>query len=161
MRRHGAFFAPDPSSENHCSLGGMIGTNASGARTVAYGATKDHVLALDVVLADGSLFKARPMRLDGDEMSTFFTGPTLAGNAFGAVLPELRANKAAIHARMPRVVKNSCGYRVEAILGDSDISGAATPSHAALRGTAPRVRGTRSRSPAEAVRRRPKAPWAS
>ena len=136
LRRHGAFFAPDPSSENHCSLGGMIGTNASGARTVAYGATKDHVLALDVVLADGSLFRAQPMKLDGDEMSTFFTGPTLAGNAFGAVLPELRANKAAIHARMPRVVKNSCGYRVEAILGDSDISGAAAPSHTALRGTA-------------------------
>ena len=60
----------------------------------------------------------------------------LSGNAFGAVLPELRANKAAIHARMPRVVKNSCGYRVEAILGDSDISGAAAPSHTALRGTA-------------------------
>ncbi|MBN1320164.1 MAG: FAD-binding protein [Thermoleophilia bacterium] len=130
LRRYGAFFAPDPSSENHCSLGGMIGTNASGARTVAYGATKDHVLAMDVVLADGSLFKARPMGPDGDEMSSLLAGPTLAGKAFGAVLPELRANKEAIYARMPRVVKNSCGYRVEAILGETEISGAAAPSHA-------------------------------
>lgn len=136
LRRHGAFFAPDPSSENHCSLGGMIGTNASGARTVAYGATKDHVLALDVVLADGSLFKARPIKLDGDEMSAFITEPTLAGKAFGTVLPELRADKDAIYARMPRVVKNSCGYRVEAILGDTGISGAAAPSHAGRAGAA-------------------------
>ena len=59
--RYGTFFAPDPSSENYCSLGGMIGTNSSGARTVAYGGTKDHVLALEVVLADGSLFQARPL----------------------------------------------------------------------------------------------------
>ena len=43
--KHRTFFAPDPSSENYCSLGGMIGTNSSGARTVAYGGTKDHVLA--------------------------------------------------------------------------------------------------------------------
>ena len=60
LQPYGVFFAPDPSSENHCCLGGMIGTNASGARSVAYGATKDHVLALNLVMADGSTFEARP-----------------------------------------------------------------------------------------------------
>ena len=39
----------------------MIGTNSSGARTVAYGGTKDHVLALEIVLADGSVFPARAL----------------------------------------------------------------------------------------------------
>ncbi|NLO27678.1 MAG: FAD-binding protein [Actinobacteria bacterium] len=131
LRPHGSFFAPDPSSENHCSLGGMIGTNASGARTVAYGATKDHVLALDVVLADGTLFKAQPMNPDHDHMSAFLAGSTLAGKAFSVVLPELQANRDAIYARMPRVVKNSCGYRVEAILGGTGISGAAASSRTA------------------------------
>ena len=62
--KHGAFFAPDPSSENYCSLGGMIGTNSSGARTVAYGGTKDHVLALETVLADGSIFRRAPLGRD-------------------------------------------------------------------------------------------------
>jgi FAD/FMN-containing dehydrogenase/Fe-S oxidoreductase len=120
LQRYGVFFAPDPSSENHCSLGGMIGTNASGARTVAYGATKDHVLALDVVLADGSLYKARALELDGPALAAFLADDTAAGRAFATVLPELRDNEEAIRAGMPRVVKNSCGYRVEAVLDQGD-----------------------------------------
>jgi FAD/FMN-containing dehydrogenase/Fe-S oxidoreductase len=116
LQPYGAFFAPDPSSENHCSLGGMIGTNASGARSVAYGATKDHVLALDVVMADGSLYQAQPLELDSSALAALLAGDTAAGKAFAAVLPELRAGDATIRANMPRVVKNSCGYRIEAVL---------------------------------------------
>lgn len=125
LRDFGVFFAPDPSSENHCSLGGMIGTNASGARSVAYGATKDHVLALDVVMADGSQYQARPLESDCDDMQAFLAGGTAAGRAFAAVLSELRASEDKIRAAMPRVVKNSCGYRVEAVL---DASGPGAPA---------------------------------
>jgi FAD/FMN-containing dehydrogenase/Fe-S oxidoreductase len=128
LQPRGGFFPPDPSSENHCSLGGMIGTNASGARTVAYGATKDHVLALDVVLADGSLFKARPLELEGPALGALLTGGTAAGKAFAVVLPALHGNQESIRARMPRVVKNSCGYRIETLLDGALPSGAATPA---------------------------------
>jgi FAD/FMN-containing dehydrogenase/Fe-S oxidoreductase len=136
LQPYGAFFAPDPSSENHCSLGGMIGTNASGARSVAYGATKDHVLALELVMADGSRFTARPVELDGAETAALpaEAGTALARRAFGAVLPELRASKDLIRAGMPRVVKNSCGYRLEAVLespGDRAVRGAAPAGTAA------------------------------
>ena len=119
-KMHGTFFAPDPSSENYCSLGGMIGTNSSGARTVAYGGTKDHVLALHVVLADGSLFDARTLPLGGSELDRLLTGPTAAARAFAAILPELRKKQKAILAAMPRVVKNCSGYRVEALLAGED-----------------------------------------
>ncbi|MFH0917252.1 MAG: FAD-linked oxidase C-terminal domain-containing protein [bacterium] len=119
-RRFGTFFAPDPSSENYCSLGGMIGTNSSGARTVAYGGTKDHVLALHVVLADGSLFDARPLPLGGSELDRLLTGPTAAGRALATILPELRSRQKTILAAMPRVVKNCSGYRVEALLAGED-----------------------------------------
>ncbi|MBN1631759.1 MAG: anaerobic glycerol-3-phosphate dehydrogenase subunit C [Thermoleophilia bacterium] len=117
---HGVFFAPDPSSENHCCLGGMIGTNASGARSVAYGATKDHVRALDLVMADGSAYHAQGLELDGPELSAFLAGDTLAARAFAAVLPELRDKEEYIRTNMPRVVKNSCGYRIEAVLDQGD-----------------------------------------
>ena len=51
----GLFFAPDPTSDETCSLGGAIACNASGPRTLMYGATRTHVRALTVVLADGSV----------------------------------------------------------------------------------------------------------
>jgi glycolate oxidase subunit GlcD len=47
------FFPPDPGSANLASLGGMVSTNASGNRALKYGTTKNYVLGLEVVLADG------------------------------------------------------------------------------------------------------------
>ncbi|MDQ3275554.1 MAG: FAD-binding oxidoreductase, partial [Actinomycetota bacterium] len=51
---HGLRFGPDPSSHNRCTIGGMIGTNACGSHSVAWGTTADSVNTLDVLLADGS-----------------------------------------------------------------------------------------------------------
>jgi FAD/FMN-containing dehydrogenase/Fe-S oxidoreductase len=115
-RSRGTFFAPDPSSENYCSLGGMIGTNSSGARTVAYGGTKDHVLGLEIVLADGVVFNAAPLPLDSPKFDRLLTGHTAGERAFAAILPELREKREPILAALPRVVKNCSGYRIETIL---------------------------------------------
>ena len=51
--RHQLMFGPDPSSHSRATLGGMIGNDACGNHSVAYGRTSDHVLSLEVVLADG------------------------------------------------------------------------------------------------------------
>jgi glycolate oxidase subunit GlcD len=51
------FFPPDPASANLASLGGMVSTNASGNRALKYGTTKNYVLGLEVVLADGRIIK--------------------------------------------------------------------------------------------------------
>jgi glycolate oxidase len=51
----GFTFAPDPSSQQTSSIGGNVNTNAGGPHCLAYGVTSSHVLALDVVLADGSV----------------------------------------------------------------------------------------------------------
>jgi D-lactate dehydrogenase (cytochrome) len=55
LSRHGLFFAPDPGAA--ATIGGMIGNNASGIRTVKYGATKDNVLRLTVVLPGGDVIR--------------------------------------------------------------------------------------------------------
>ncbi len=54
---HGLFYAPDPASMTYSSVGGNIATNAGGMRCAKYGVTKDSVLGLTVVLADGSILK--------------------------------------------------------------------------------------------------------
>ncbi len=55
LEPHGFFFPPTPSSGNICTIGGMIGTNASGNRAVKYGATRDSLMGMKVVLANGDL----------------------------------------------------------------------------------------------------------
>ena len=53
----GLFYAPDPASYEICSIGGNIGTNAGGLCCVKYGQTRDSVLGLEVVLADGTILR--------------------------------------------------------------------------------------------------------
>ncbi len=52
---HGYFYAPDPSSQRACTIGGNIANNSGGLHCLAYGVTTNHVLALEVVLPDGSV----------------------------------------------------------------------------------------------------------
>src|SRR5665648_35040 len=114
VTRH--LFAPNPSSENYCSLGGMIANNSSGGRSVAYGATKDHVLALDVVLSGGELFHAVPVTRGSEALAAALGAGGRAGAAFADILPLLDERRGAIAASMPRVMKNCSGYRVETVL---------------------------------------------
>src|SRR5205814_6212626 len=52
---YGYFYAPDPSSQSVCTIGGNVAENSGGAHCLKYGFTTTHVLALEVVLPDGSL----------------------------------------------------------------------------------------------------------
>lgn len=60
----GFLFAPDPTSEDDVTVGGAIACNASGARSLLYGATRSHVAALRLALADGSVHELRRTRLE-------------------------------------------------------------------------------------------------
>ena len=57
MAAEGLFYAPDPASYEICSIGGNLGTNAGGLCCVKYGQTRDSVLGLEVVLADGRVIR--------------------------------------------------------------------------------------------------------
>lgn len=55
--QHNLMYAPDPSSSSICTIGGNLAENAGGPRGVKYGVTKDYVIGLEVVTADGKLIK--------------------------------------------------------------------------------------------------------
>jgi glycolate dehydrogenase FAD-linked subunit len=55
VAKHGFFYAPDPSSQAACSIGGNVANNSGGPHTLAYGVTTNHVLGIEVVLDDGAI----------------------------------------------------------------------------------------------------------
>jgi FAD/FMN-containing dehydrogenase/Fe-S oxidoreductase len=104
---HGLRLGPDPSSGDFCTIGGNIGTNAAGAHTLRHGTTKDHVLAMTVVLHDGSVVRlgegAAPA---GGVAAGSSTWPALELDLTAA----LRAGAPAFLPERTRANKNSCGY---------------------------------------------------
>src|SRR6201993_3049062 len=70
------FYAPDPSSQSICSIGGNVAENSGGAHCLKYGFTTTHVLGLEVVLPDGSLVHLGSKTLDapGYDLSGVFVG---------------------------------------------------------------------------------------
>jgi glycolate oxidase len=72
----GYFYAPDPSSQRACTIGGNVSENAGGPHTLAYGVTTNHVVALELVLPDGTVVEtggAEP-DLPGYDLTGLFTG---------------------------------------------------------------------------------------
>lgn len=97
-KRFGLGFGPDTSTSNRATLGGMIGNNSSGSESIVHGTTIDHVLELEVVLADGS--QATFSR----ERSHRFDEPVRA---------ILREHARAIAEDYPKHWRQSGGYRLD------------------------------------------------
>ncbi|MBV9084754.1 MAG: FAD-binding protein [Acidobacteriaceae bacterium] len=72
----GYFYAPDPSSQRACTVGGNIAENAGGPHTLAYGVTTNHVTGLEVVLPDATVAQigGKAMDLPGYDLAGLFTG---------------------------------------------------------------------------------------
>ena len=72
----GYFYAPDPSSQRACTIGGNVSENAGGPHTLAYGVTTNHVLGLEFVLPDGSIHKTGGKTPDspGYDLTGLLTG---------------------------------------------------------------------------------------
>ena len=108
-RRHGLGYSPDPGSVEISTVGGNIATNAGGLRCAKYGATRDAVLALDVVLADGSLIRTgstAPRSVVGYDLTSLFVGSEgTLGIVVGATvrLTPLAAHQTTIAGRFPDV----------------------------------------------------------
>ncbi|HET9065219.1 MAG TPA: FAD-linked oxidase C-terminal domain-containing protein [Gemmatimonadales bacterium] len=58
---HGLFFAPETSTANRATIGGMVGNNSCGANSIVYGATREHLIRVDAYLSDGSVAVFGPL----------------------------------------------------------------------------------------------------
>jgi glycolate oxidase len=76
VQSQGYFYAPDPSSQRACTMGGNVSENAGGPHTLAYGVTTNHVLGLEFVLPDGTVGTTGGKELDvpGYDLTGLLTG---------------------------------------------------------------------------------------
>jgi glycolate oxidase subunit GlcD len=76
VARHGLHYAPDPSSQNACTIGGNVAENSGGPHTLKYGVTTNHILALEVVLPDGEVAELGSAAADapGYDLVSAFVG---------------------------------------------------------------------------------------
>nr|MDO8099330.1 FAD-binding oxidoreductase [Candidatus Njordarchaeota archaeon] len=77
LAKHGYCFPPEPGSAMSCTVGGMVGNNASGIRAVKYGVTRDFVLGLEVVLPNGDVIRTGSRSLktsSGYDLTRLFVG---------------------------------------------------------------------------------------
>ncbi len=105
LKPHGLHFAPDVATGNRATLGGMIGNNSAGAHSPRYGRTVDHVLSLDVVLADGSLCRW------GSDAAPPVDGLARRGDEVLAAVAREEAGE--IAARFPKVQRSNAGYALD------------------------------------------------
>jgi FAD/FMN-containing dehydrogenase/Fe-S oxidoreductase len=111
LRPLGFRFAPDISTASRATIGGMIANNSSGARSVMYGKTIDHVLELKVILADGSNAHFRP--LDRAELDAACAGNDGASACYRTVRQVAAACRDEIERRFPKVLRRVGGYNLD------------------------------------------------
>ena len=123
----GMRFAPDPSSAAYCTIGGMIGTNAAGARSLRCGSVRRWVRGVELVTADGEVgwlprSEARrstryPTPVEQRQLRDRLT----AEDRMAALAPHLEAAAGEIARRFPTTTKNSSGYALDAYLASGSL----------------------------------------
>ena len=135
--KFGLTFGPDPASAERATLGGVIGNNATGAHSILYGMSADHILSADVILSDGSLAVwgevGGQLSVDNDQLSVSNDQLSVGSDqlsvnsdrlsverrqaAILAAAATIRAKYAeAIKRNFPQTWRNSAGYRLNYLL---------------------------------------------
>lgn len=108
LEPHGLFFAPELSTSNRATIGGMINTDASGQGSCTYGKTRDHVLELDSVLLGGE--RLRSAALDDEQLAQQLARQDRVGELYRCAEAIQREKAELIEARFPKLNRCLTGY---------------------------------------------------
>jgi len=107
----GLMFGPDVSTSDRATLGGMVGNNSAGARSLRYGKTVDHVRALDIVLSDGTTTSFGP--LTHLELQEICARADRLGEIHRVVRKTVAEHERAIRDRFPHILRRVSGYNLD------------------------------------------------
>lgn len=122
LAKHDLQFGPDVATASRANLGGMIGNNSAGARSIVYGKTLDHVRRLSVVLADGSRTSFGPLRPEEWERRSEARG--LEGSIYQQVRAIVQQQRDEIERRFPRILRRVSGYNLDVLSAGLNATGA-------------------------------------
>ena len=111
VRALGLQFGPDTSTSNRATIGGMIGNNSSGAHSLTYGKTLDHVMELTVLLADGS--EAVLKDVSAEAVVSKSRADTIEGRAYREVFRLAQQHRNEILDRYPKIMRRVSGYNLD------------------------------------------------
>jgi FAD/FMN-containing dehydrogenase/Fe-S oxidoreductase len=119
LKPHGLWFPVDISTSSRATIGGMVANNSCGARSLRYGNTRENVLSIDALLADGSAEHFGPVASDLSDLPAHSGLRPLAGD-----LLAIAANEAAeIEAHFPKLQRRVGGYNLDAFVpGRNDLN---------------------------------------
>jgi FAD/FMN-containing dehydrogenase len=105
--RHGLMYGPDPASADRATMGGVIANNATGAHSLIYGMSADHLVSADVIMADGSVgVLGERSTLENSLISNLYSSALLIREKYAGVITK----------HWPRAWRNSAGYRLNYLL---------------------------------------------
>ncbi len=113
-------FAPDVATSSRANIGGMIGNNSAGVRSIRYGKTVDHVLELSVLLSTGEKLLLR--NLNAQELQEKCAQDNREGSIYSTVRRTLEENAEEIVGRFPRVMRRVGGYNLDLLLQENDFN---------------------------------------
>ena len=106
LAKHGFLFAPDPATSSQATIGGMMGNNSSGTKSIVYGITQDHVLETKVLLSDGTIMEFGEF--------TENNGNPRQAQIYSGFKKIIEENHNEITKRFPKVMRSVQGYNLDA-----------------------------------------------
>ncbi|HEX3719662.1 MAG TPA: FAD-binding and (Fe-S)-binding domain-containing protein [Verrucomicrobiae bacterium] len=114
---HQLTFGPDPSTHNHCTLGGMIGNNSCGVHSVMAGKTVDNIEEMEVITYDG--LRMRVGKTSDDELATIIRQGGRRGEIYKKLLDLRNKYAPLIRSRYPKIPRRVSGYNLDQLLPEA------------------------------------------
>ena len=112
--KFGLQYGPDPASAERATMGGTIANNATGAHSIRYGMSADHLQSVEIVLSDGSTANFEDLGLTEIQRRADF--PSREGEIYSAALSIREKYANAIHSEWPKIWRRASGYNLNYLL---------------------------------------------
>jgi len=117
LKTHNLHFAPDPATSSRANIGGMIGNNSAGVRSIRYGKTVDQILEISIVLPTGEALLLK--NLNPEELEEKCSREDREGALYRDLRRIVDDNSEEITQRFPRVMRRVGGYNLDYLVGEN------------------------------------------